>query len=574
LCVDDNSSEEDRAKMKEKYPFFEFYFKTSAEKGHPQSMNIIKKKVTTPYIFHVEDDWKFFARRPYISECFDVLHSQPTIGQCLINKNYGETFEDTDILGGIPKTTQTGLRYLVHDYCPDINVFVKKYGAGKNCGYWPHFSFRPSLLRASIVDQLGDFNEKVSHFERDYCVRYVNAGYISAFLENIYCLHIGRLTSERGDTTKTNAYELNEEAQFSGKEEKIAAAAAATTPAVTTAVEKKETNVVKFKMFVVNMDRRPDRWEKFQKNVIGINYARYPAVDGSLLKPTPQLSRIFDSNDYNMRVGMVGCAMSHIKLYTDLIKQNFDFFVILEDDVETVPDFQAKLVKVLTTTPKNWDLIYLGHHLFPQNRTPDNYDKAKQPVAEKWSRQQSLANSMGGTGGYIISKKGAKKLLDFINRTGMTNCIDTMQQKSADELDVYYCSPHLIYSECFTGQNQGELDTDIQFNYDSLTVDINTRFVQELLFYKECNVQTIVDFAQMENHVKNSLTNRVLFYRDDENPVNIAKLQSLCIHPCYTLNNKILIVVSNPTEEQLTQRYFHRFQKNGEYDVSDALQYK
>ena len=563
LCIDDNSSEKDRAKMKAKYPFFKFIFKTPQQKGHPQSMNMIKNMVTTPYIFHVEDDWKFFSKRAYISDCFDVLHSNPVIGQCLINKNYGETNECVNIIGGIPRTTSTGLRYLIHDHCPDMNEFVKKYGMGNNCGYWEHFSLRPSLLRRSVLQKLGDFNEQVSHFEKNYCSRYVSAGYVSAFLEGIYCLHIGRLTSECNDKTKLNAYDLNGEAQFTGKEEKILEKKISTLPTQKT---------IRFKMVVINLDKRPDRWEKFIKNDVGLNYERFSAIDGSVLETTPQLLRIFDGNDYNMRVGMVGCAMSHVKLYTDLINSDFDFFVIFEDDVELVPNFKNKLVHVLNTTPVEWDLIYLGHHLLPDKRAPENYDKENLPIVEKWSRQKSLANSMGGTGGYVISKEGAKKLLDFIDRTGMTNCIDTMQQKSADNLNVYYCKPHLFYSECFIGQNKADLDTDIQFNYDSLTVDINTRFVQELLFYKNSNVQIIVDFEQMENLVQNNITNNVLIFRDDENPTNIAKLLSVCKYPCYTVGNQILVVVFNPTDEHKTCRYFHRFKKNGVYDVSDALQ--
>ena len=65
FCIDDNSSEEDREKMKKNYPFFEFYFKGKQDKGHSRSMNIIKKNVKTPYIFHMEDDWKFFKKRNY-----------------------------------------------------------------------------------------------------------------------------------------------------------------------------------------------------------------------------------------------------------------------------------------------------------------------------------------------------------------------------------------------------------------------------------------------------------------------------------------------------------------------------
>jgi len=100
LCIDDNSCEQDRIKMKEKYPFFTFYFKKIEEKGHPQSMNIIRNLVKTPYIFHIEDDWQFFEKKHFITECIEVLGSDNKIGQCLINKNYAEVVDDIHIEGG------------------------------------------------------------------------------------------------------------------------------------------------------------------------------------------------------------------------------------------------------------------------------------------------------------------------------------------------------------------------------------------------------------------------------------------------------------------------------------------
>ena len=77
LCVDDNSSDEDRQKMQKLYPFFTFYFKNSDEKGHIKSMNIIRDYVIetsqTPYIIHLEDDWKFICKRNYITCKFYLI---------------------------------------------------------------------------------------------------------------------------------------------------------------------------------------------------------------------------------------------------------------------------------------------------------------------------------------------------------------------------------------------------------------------------------------------------------------------------------------------------------------------
>jgi hypothetical protein len=114
-CIDDSSSEEDRRRMCTMYPFVTFLLKNRDQKGHPQSMNIIRDMVNTPYLFHLEDDWKFFEQRPFISELLEVLGQDRNFGQVLINKNYSEIASDV-ILGGEFKQTNTGLRYYVHEY--------------------------------------------------------------------------------------------------------------------------------------------------------------------------------------------------------------------------------------------------------------------------------------------------------------------------------------------------------------------------------------------------------------------------------------------------------------------------
>jgi GR25 family glycosyltransferase involved in LPS biosynthesis len=464
LCIDDNSCEQDRIKMKEKYPFFTFYFKKIEEKGHPQSMNIIRNLVKTPYIFHIEDDWQFFEKKHFISECIEVLGSDNKIGQCLINKNYAEVVDDIHIEGGFFNKTPNGLRYFIHEYTPDEKSqieFNSKHKNAKHCSYWSHFSFRPSLLKKSVLDIIGEYNQNISHFELEYSQRYVNNGYVSAFLESIYCLHIGRLTSQRFDKSIPNAYELNNEFQFADKELNIHCPS-----------EKNEIDNIK--SFVINLDRRSDRLRSFNDNMPIIKYSRFSAIDGSLLKPNKQLQKIFEGNDYNMRVGLVGCAMSHIKLLIELSnsQDDSDKFFILEDDVRFVPKFLEKFNNILIELENiNWDFIYLGHHLYPRYKTDDCYDKEQPIQLIKTSSSLSLIKSMGGFFAYLVNKKGAIKLLEFINKTGMTNAIDTMQQKAITEanMDTFYCYPHMVYSECVLPDVQ--INSDIQYNFNSLSMN-------------------------------------------------------------------------------------------------------
>jgi GR25 family glycosyltransferase involved in LPS biosynthesis len=512
LCVDDNSSEEDRKAMRTLYPFFEFYMKSPDEKGHPTSMNIIRSKVRTPYIFHMEDDWKFFAQKPYISMCLDVLGQDVLLGQCLVNRNYAETAKDcASIIGGIFKITTYGTRYFVHENCENdeqYENFYNRHGRGVNCAYWKHFSFRPSLLRKGVLDQLGEYSN-MPNFEMDYSERYYRSGYRSAFLDSVYCLHTGRLTSERFDTTKSNAYVLNGERQF---------------------VENVDVDFPKkynMKTYVINLDRRPDRWNNFSKleEPKFLRYEKFSAVDGSKLTPNRQLQRIFEGNDYNMRDGMVGVALSHIKLWIDLINSDKEFYCVFEDDVTFVPGMEQKFTHVLSILPGGWGMCFLGHHVWPQHETPDCYDKEKIPRLDKWNAFQSLTYSIGGAVGYLISKAGALAMLEFIEDVGMTNAIDTMQQKAADIIPVYYCMPHLVYSDCWTKTKT--VDTDIQLNFRSL------------------DMGKILDIGSVPGRLKKNdvfdITDALIF-PESENPIVIAV--SDCEHASYAAS----VVTGQKTE--------------------------
>ncbi|MEI6372039.1 MAG: glycosyltransferase family 25 protein, partial [Nostocales cyanobacterium ELA608] len=543
ICVDDNSSEEDRQKMQKLYPFFTYYFKSKEEKGHPQSMNIIREKVLTPYLFHLEDDWKFFERKPYITECLDVLSSDGSIGQCLINRNYAEISSDIDVKGGVFHSTNNGLRYYIHEYCKDSEEFqkwVQRYGNCKSSNYWPHFSFRPSLMKTYVIKELGEFDVTKSHFEMDYAYRYINKGLVSAFLEGIYCLHTGRLTSEREDETKLNAYALNDECQFYGKEEQVNKNKKEEQKEEKNEEEEEDENNIitdRIKTFVVNLDDRPDRWDNFEKNngsdLKFLKYQRFSAVNGKKLVSTCQLQQIFENNDYKMRRGMVGCFMSHVKLYCDLIyDDDAEAYLILEDDIEITDNFEMKYNSLLRKLNKesNWSFCFLGHHLRDLSVQDIYNDRTKLPTIDKINVYQSFIQSLGGTTGYLISKSGAKEFLDFLDKTGATNGIDTCIQKCANDLNVYYPKPHLIFSECCRNENQ-VVDSDIQFDYSFLEKTIEERVEDEIKFFQEKSkvLIHIYEYDNVFKYITKSEISHPCYYKNDD-AEKMKMIQDACIH--------------------------------------------
>lgn len=214
-CVDDHSSEEDRAKMRQAYPWMEYYMKSSEEKGHRASMKIIWDKLNElrpEYWIHMEDDFLFHTPGSYIHKArqmmTDARNAGHNVRQILYNRNYGETVRDYKIQG------HKILRRTAHE----IALHTHKAGGGDfnygNCHYWPHYSFRPSLIDVSAILAIGNYDTPNQFFEMDYANKWTALGYLSGFYNHITNRHIGRLTSERNDRTQPNAYELNNESQF------------------------------------------------------------------------------------------------------------------------------------------------------------------------------------------------------------------------------------------------------------------------------------------------------------------------------------------------------------------------
>jgi len=127
---------------------------------------------------------------------------------------------------------------------------------------------------------------------------------------------------------------------------------------------KLETN--NFPIKIINLERRPDRKEltikELEKNNIK-DYQFVKAVDGKKLEPTLELKKIFQGNNFKNGKGEIGCALSHLALWKELINdpKNF-YYIIMEDDFTLCNDFLKK-VKSFEQQLKNKNLIYFGYHI-------------------------------------------------------------------------------------------------------------------------------------------------------------------------------------------------------------------
>jgi GR25 family glycosyltransferase involved in LPS biosynthesis len=450
FCVDDNSSQRDRTKMQTMCPFMDFYMKRKGEKGHRASMNIIYdklKEVQPTYWIHMEDDWVFFESNTYVQKSIDFLekHKDKDIHQVLYNRNYAETYEGWDINGSEPIQGEPG--FILHVKSDKI--------PGRNSAYWPHYSFRPSMIRVSTILELGNYDSPNTFFERDYADRYFAKGYKSAFFNTVSCLHIGKLTS---DKTGPNAYSLNNMGQFNQLENKLPNA------------------------FVVNLVRRTDRKETTEKvfedaGVKDSEYEFVEAVDGKSLTLTDEINTLFLGNDFGSRKGVIGCALSHYGLWKQLLSDSTnEYYTIFEDDIQLVDGFKTRWIAATAAlATSDADIIFLGYHV----RDIHNTEKTK--VSDKPIVQLDSDKYIGGFFAYIITKKGCKKMLDYISTNGIKHGIDYLV-KVVPGFKSYNCQPHIVLSDWVTSL-KSTVDTDIQKDYSSLEIKVKVNS-DEWTFYE------------------------------------------------------------------------------------------
>jgi GR25 family glycosyltransferase involved in LPS biosynthesis len=470
FCVDDNSSAEDRLEMVKSYCWIDYYFKTPEQKGHRQSMNIIWNKLNElkpKYWIHMEDDFLFHTKMPYVQNAINGLQALESynVKQILFNVNYCETIDSYNVKGDIQIANQS--EYSVHVHKEGTYDYMNNH-------YWPHYSFRPSLIDVETILSLGDFNTANQFFEMDYADKWAKAGYKSGFFNKITCRHIGRLTSERGDNSQINAYHLNDESQFYNGEINVRKGKNVVLELPYKVAEMKDympAPKAKTHIKVVNLLKREDRkasiietlsTQEFEPD----DYEFVEAVDGSALEPSEDLKQLFKGNDFGSRCGFIGCALTHLMLWKHLLNdEDNDYYVVLEDDVELCTDFKEKLRFMENKCIEN-PVIFFGYHMFGEERKKvEHYYNVEKSVDQTSVFPLDRKIYIGGTFCYSVNKIGAQKMIDYIEKNNIKHGIDYVM-KINDSLPAFESRPHLAFSDWNEGGKQ--IDTDIQSNYAAL----------------------------------------------------------------------------------------------------------
>jgi hypothetical protein len=107
------------------------------------------------------------------------------------------------------------------------------------------------------------------------------------------------------------------------------------------------------KVYLINLDRRPDRLENFKTYVNKYDlgeFERFSAVDGKNLN---------NDNKSHLKNGEIGVIKSNLEIIKNAKKNKYKTILVIEDDCifnDVILDFQS----YFDLLPSDWDMLYMG----------------------------------------------------------------------------------------------------------------------------------------------------------------------------------------------------------------------
>ena len=196
-------------------------------------------------------------------------------------------------------------------------------------------------------------------------------------------------------------------------------------------------------IYVINLEKRPDRLRQFATRNRKVRWQRIDAVDG----------RNVDLGGVRTKLtkGEVGCFLSHLKALDVIARGQDDFAIVLEDDAsitfpESFPIIERLLAEALAIMP-GFGAIALGYNAFP--------GKTKRLSNALYASEGS--SDMYGTHAILYSRRGAAALVAAAQSKGFSDPYDLWISRT-NAIDLVIAHPSLSAVQNYMDSDTQNID--------------------------------------------------------------------------------------------------------------------
>ena len=162
--------------------------------------------------------------------------------------------------------------------------------------------------------------------------------------------------------------------------------------------------------YIVNLKKHLDRKHHLEKNIETTNVTNYlnikfiDGVDGNNISAETTLFKIcpvwFDPIlKTSIRLGEIGCALSHYKCWLEFYNSGKDHAIFLEDDIYFINDKFKENVDIFLKYPQDADIVYIKRNSLNKSNETNYNDNFINIKTSYW------------TCGYLLTRKGVEKIM-------------------------------------------------------------------------------------------------------------------------------------------------------------------
>lgn len=187
------------------------------------------------------------------------------------------------------------------------------------------------------------------------------------------------------------------------------------------------------RIYYINLDRRPDRNEHFlnqckKQNINSSILKRFRAIDGTTYVFTENEKIMFENADYigtPQENKIKGNQLSHYYILREMIRNDFDYILICQDDVIFCNDFVTKLNNLMKNIPPDTEIVNIGFLKYAVNDKSlsinfDDYNESTMQCLQNINDSICILKQNVNPCSlcYIVTKKGCMNLIKHFEQNG------------------------------------------------------------------------------------------------------------------------------------------------------------